>query len=121
MNRPIYFEILSEQPVDILNFYKQVLGWEPATWEGPQTYWMITTGPEDTPGINGGVMERHFDQAVINTIEVESLDEMLDKVKNAGGEVVHGPNEVPEVGMHAYCADTEGILFGLMEPFENPG
>ena len=59
---------------------------------------------------------REFDQAVINTLEVESLDETLKKIEKAGGQKVHGPNEIPGVGMHAYCSDIEGNLFGVLEP-----
>ena len=66
-------------------------------------------------------MGRHFEQqAVINTIMVDSLDDMLGRVETAGGKKIHGPNEVPGVGMHAYCADPEGNLFGLMEPKAPP-
>jgi predicted enzyme related to lactoylglutathione lyase len=27
-----------------------------------------------------------------------------------------GPNEIPGVGLHAYCADPEGNLFGILQP-----
>jgi predicted enzyme related to lactoylglutathione lyase len=66
-------------------------------------------------------MHRHFPQAVINTSVVESLPEMLAKVQAAGGRTVHGPREVPGVGLHAYCADPEGNLFGLLQPAVQPG
>lgn len=117
MKRPVHFEILADSPEKVAEFYKEVLDWDVATWgEGEQTYWLLTTGPDETPGINGAIMARSFEQAVINTVEVESLDEMLKKVSVAGGKTVQGPNEVPGVGFHAYCADPEGNLFGLMEP-----
>ena len=41
---------------------------------------------------------------------------MLEKVEAAGGKKVHGPNEIPGVGVHAYCADPEGNLFGILQP-----
>lgn len=117
MKRPVHFEILADSPEKVAAFYKEVLDWEVSTWgDGEQTYWLLTTGSDDTQGINGAVMARSFKQAVINTVEVESLDEMLKKVSAAGGKTVHGPNEVPGVGVHAYCADPEGNLFGIMEP-----
>ena len=78
----------------------------------------MNTGPEDSPGINGGIMNRHFEQAVINTITVDSLDEMIAKVEAAGGKKVQGPNEVPDIGQHAYCSDPEGNLFGIMQPIQ---
>jgi predicted enzyme related to lactoylglutathione lyase len=117
MSRPVHFEILADDPEKVSAFYKEVFNWEITTWgSGDQTYWLITTGPDDEPGINGGIMGREFEQAVINTLEVESLDEALKRIEAAGGQKIHGPNEIPEVGMHAYCADNEGNLFGVLEP-----
>ena len=117
MKRPVHFEILADEPTKVADFYKEVFDWEINTWgEGEQTYWLVTTGPDDEPGINGGIMGREFDQAVINTLEVESLDDVLKKVEEAGGRKVFGPKEVPGVGIHAYFADVEGNLFGVMEP-----
>jgi predicted enzyme related to lactoylglutathione lyase len=118
--RPVHFEILADEPERIAAFYRDLLGWEINTWDGgEQRYWLVNTG-EDGPGIHGGIMHRAFDQAVINTVGVESLDEMLAKVEAAGGRTVHGPEDIPGVGRHAYCADPEGNLFGLIESVERP-
>ena len=76
----------------------------------------MTTGPRDEPGIDGGIMGREFDQAVINTMEVLSLEETAKKIEEAGGKRVLGPNDIPGVGTHSYFADTEGNLFGVLEP-----
>jgi len=117
MNRPVHFEILAEDPAALGEFYHQVLGWELATWPGGgQRYWLVTTGEADEPGINGGIMGEELPQPVINTVEVESLQAVLEKVRALGGKVIHGPNEVPGVGIHAYCADPQGVLFGVMQP-----
>jgi hypothetical protein len=120
MGRLVHFEILTEDPQKAVDFYKSVFDWEIATWGGgEESYWLITTGADDTPGINGAIMGTSFPQKVINTIDVESLDEMLVKVEAAGGKTVHGPNEVPGVGMHAYCEDSQGNLFGMMQAFQD--
>lgn len=116
MPRVIHFEILADNPERAAGFYREALGWDVMTWEGPQGYWLVTTGPEGTPGINGGIMDRHFPQPVINTIEVESLEEAVGKVEKAGGTKIHGPNEIPGVGIQVYCTDTEGNIFGLHQP-----
>ena len=84
-------------------------------WEGPQAYWLANTGSEP-PGINGAVMGDHLKQPVINTIQVDSLDAVIAKVEAAGGQKIHGPNETPGVGSHAYCTDSQGTVFGLMQP-----
>lgn len=120
MSRPVHFEILADNPEKLGDFYKTVFGWEINTWGGGEgTYWLVTTGSDEDPGINGGLMGRHFDQPVINTITVASLDKVIRQVEAAGGQKVHGPNEIPEVGTHAYCADPEGNLFGIMQPAQS--
>lgn len=115
MARPFYFEVLAGSPAELSAFYEAVFDWEVQRWGDEQTYWSVKTGPDEEPGIDGAFMGEHFDQRVINTIEVESLEATIARIKAEGGRVVHGPNEIPEVGMHAYCADPEGILFGVME------
>ena len=117
MMRPVHFEILADDPEKAVDFYRSIFGWEIGAWEpGDELYWLVTTGSDEVPGINGAIMERHFQQAIINTIEVESLDVMFEKIEAAGGKKVHGPNEIPGVGVHAYCADPEGNLFGILQP-----
>ena len=117
MYRPVHFEILADNPEKISIFYRSVLGWKVEPWSGQGSpYWLVTTGPDDVPGINGGIMHRDFPQPVIHTIEVESLSDCLKKVESAGGKLVNGPNEIPGVGTHAYCSDPEGNLFGLLQP-----
>lgn len=121
MNRPVHFEILSEDPEKAAAFYEGVFGWKVARWDGPQTYWMVTTGEAGTAGIDGGIMQRHMDQAVVNTMEVPSLEEAIGRVVEGGGEQVRGPNVIPGVGTHAYCTDPTGVLFGLLEPARDDG
>ena len=56
--RVIHFEIHAENPGRAIAFYKKVLGWEFSKWPGPVDYWIITTGPDSQPGINGGLVPR---------------------------------------------------------------
>lgn len=122
MGRLVHFEIHAEDQEDAVKFYESVFGWEIAKWGGgEQEYWLIATGPDSVAGINGAIMGDHFPQKVINTIDVESLDEMIEKVTAAGGKLVHGPNEIPGVGTHAYCEDSQGVLFGMMQASEGMG
>src|SRR5439155_19682712 len=56
MPRPAHFEIPAENPERAIAFYKDVFGWTFQKWDGPMPYWMITTGPDTEPGINGGLL-----------------------------------------------------------------
>ena len=116
MKRVIHFEISADNPDRAVRFYQDVFGWEIVKWDGPVDYWLTTTGDENEPGINGAIKHRvDPKQGTINTIDVPSVDDFIEKVTAAGGEVVMPKMEIPGVGFHAYCQDTEGNIFGIME------
>jgi len=117
MPRPIHFEIPAENPERAISFYQGVFGWTFQKWEGPMPYWLITTGPNTEPGINGGLMPRRDPaQPCVNTIGVDNLDASLASVASHGGLCVVPKMPVPGVGWLAYCKDTEGHIFGMMQP-----
>lgn len=116
MSRPIHFEILVDDLDRAQRFYEAVLGWQFSAWDGGPPYRLVTTGPDGAPGINGAIMGRELPQGVINTMAVDDLGAAMARVRDAGGEVVIGPNTIPGVGEHAYCKDTEGNWFGLLQP-----
>jgi predicted enzyme related to lactoylglutathione lyase len=116
MPRPIHFEIPAENPERAMTFYKNVFGWTFQKWDGPMPYWLITTGPNTEPGINGGLMPRqHPEQPCVNTMAVADLDESLATVAANGGQSVVPKMAIPGVGWLAYCKDTEGHIFGIMQ------
>jgi predicted enzyme related to lactoylglutathione lyase len=115
MPRVIHFEIAADQPDRAAKFYSRIFGWKIERWEGPVNYWLVATGEGGT-GINGGLRERTDPfVSTVNTIDVPSLDEFLARIKEHGGMVVTPRAVIPGVGYHAYCRDTEGNLFGIME------
>jgi predicted enzyme related to lactoylglutathione lyase len=116
MLRIVHFEINVDDPERAVKFYQEVFGWKIKKWEGPMDYWLVTTGPDDQPGINGGIMKREDPQATTyNTVDVPSVDEFAKKIAQNGGKVVVPKMAVPGVGYMAYCTDTEGNVFGIMQ------
>ncbi len=117
MPKVIHFELPADDPKRAVEFYKKVFGWTITGWEGPNEYWLITAGPDDEPGINGAITPRNLpEQVTTDTIAVKSVDESLKKVEGAGGTVVMSKQVIPEIGYIAYCKDTEGNLFGILQP-----
>lgn len=116
MSRVIHFELPADDPDRAIAFYEKVFGWKFEKWGGPMEYWLIMTGPEDQPGIDGG-LARRIDPSTgtENTIGVDSVDEAVAKIEANGGQVIRPKSAVPGVGWVAYCKDTEGNTFGLME------
>ena len=56
MPRVVHFEIHADQPERAVKFYKELFDWQFHKWEGPMDYWLIVTGPDGQPGINGGLI-----------------------------------------------------------------
>lgn len=119
MARVIHFEIPMNDPDRAVAFYQKVFGWKIEKWPGPMEYWMVKTGDEKEPGINGGMMKRGNVQTTTNTLGVESVDAFVATVTKAGGKLIMPKTPIPGVGYFAYCEDTEGNLFGLMQADAN--
>jgi predicted enzyme related to lactoylglutathione lyase len=123
MPRVIHFEIHAEQPERAVRFYSQLFDWKITKWEGPQDYWLITTGPDGQPGINGGLLRRHgagpVEGQAVNayacTVDVPSVDDYAKRIPSLGGQVVVPKMPIPGVGWLAYAKDTEGNIFGFMQ------
>jgi predicted enzyme related to lactoylglutathione lyase len=116
MPRPIYFEIHADHPQRAIDFYSRIFGWKVEKWNGPEDYWLVSTGDPDLPGINGGIMKRRDPRgSVYNSIEVSSVDDYASKVETNGGKIVVPKMAIPGMGNLAYCQDTEGTVFGIVQ------
>ena len=136
MNRVIHFEIHAASPERAAAFYHQVFGWDIREWTIPgveipreNRYWMVSTGPETDPGINGGILVRRGaapaeGQAVnayVCTVGVTSVDEYMARTLAAGGTTALPKMPIKGVGWLAYCKDPDGNIFGLMHEDKNAG
>jgi len=114
MNRFTHFELVTGDIEKTAAFYRAVFGWQIQKWEGPVDYWLVMTGDESTPGINGGLMQAGGPlSGTVNTIEVEDIDAAIAKIKSNGGEMVLEKDAIPGVGYQAYFKDNAGIIVGL--------
>ena len=120
MPRISHFDIPSDDPQRAQKFYQEVFGWEFGKWDGPMEYWMIKTGEDSEPGINGGLTRRMPGQiGMTNTITVNAIDEYIKKVQTKGGQILLPKMPIPGVGHYASCMDTEGNIFGLIQMDNN--
>lgn len=111
----IHFEISADDCERAVKFYENVFGWKFNKWNGPEEYWLVTTGPDTQPGINGGFFKRKGPVGHVNTVNVPSVDEFAAKITTAGGKVVVPKMAIPGVGYLIYCQDTEGSVFGITQ------
>jgi predicted enzyme related to lactoylglutathione lyase len=121
MSRVVHFEIYAENPQRAIAFYSQLFGWQFTQW-GEMDYWMVTTGPDDQSGINGGLAPRRSPIdgegviAFVCTVDVPDVDACAESILAAGGTIAHPKMPIPTIGWLAYGKDTEGNIFGVMTP-----
>lgn len=121
MPRVVHFEIHADDPERAIGFYHSVFGWEFTPFEAFE-YWLVRTGSAPQPGIDGGLIRRKTPVdgvgviAFVCTVAVDDLERYLMRVVTSGGAVMVPKTPVPGVGWLAHCKDTEGNVFGMMQP-----
>lgn len=126
-NRPIHFEIQADDTERAKKFYENTLGWkiEKTTMPGVgMDYWMIVTG--EGPGINGGLYKRSAGPRKTTsfdcTIQVDDIDKVIAAIKSNGGEIQPWEGqekwEMKGLGWFSRAVDSEGNMFGLLQPTE---
>lgn len=123
MSRPVHFEIHAADPERARNFYSSVFGWKIEQW-GDIPYWTITTGDDDQPGVNGGLLPRRGPDPApdapvhgyVMTISVIDIDATIAAIEVNGGTVALPKDKMPGVGLLAYYKDTENNIFGILQP-----
>jgi hypothetical protein len=123
MPRVVHFEIQGTDPEGLSRYYRELFGWKFTRW-GEVPYWLIETGAESKPGINGGLLPRNGPppvdgqsvNAFVCTVEVESLDQYFERALALGGAAAVPKMPIAGVGWLAYVKDPNGNILGLMQP-----
>ncbi|MFA7310186.1 MAG: VOC family protein [Candidatus Paceibacterota bacterium] len=136
MNRVVHFEIHAENVERAKKFYGSVFGWTMQQMGSELgNYVLVVTGPgpdeiakgtvkmEDL-GINGGMLPRNAPtppqgmgpNAFVCTISVDDIDAYIAKADSAGGVPQTEKMDVPGIGPLIYYKDTEGNIFGMLQP-----
>ncbi|MGV7235821.1 MAG: VOC family protein [Nitrosomonadaceae bacterium] len=119
--KPTYFDFTVSNITQAKTFFERVLNWRFERFPMPYKYYRIQAGPEDEPGIDGGIGAiadtptsggKPLTQV---TIPVPNLDECLVRVKEQGGTIIEPKMPVPGIGWFAACAEPGGLLFGVIE------
>jgi predicted enzyme related to lactoylglutathione lyase len=122
MSRAVHFEIHASNPQAAIAFYSGLFGWTFNKWDGGD-YWMIHTGADDQPGINGGLMPRRGPvpeamaavNAFVITVDVEHIDASVVKALASGASMALPKMPVPGIGWLAYIKDPDGNILGMMQ------
>jgi len=116
-----HFAINADDVPRARRFYERALGWKFKAW-GPPNFYMIETGDDDA--VHGSLQGRRelvAGKPMIGfecTIAVPSIDDTANAVVAAGGKVVMQKSIIPTVGALMFFEDTEGNVFGAIQPDE---
>ena len=116
-----HFEFPADDVERARKFYKEVFGWKMEKWRNPENpdkdYWIVETKDENgNKGLSGGMMKRQSQEHnVTNYITVNSLEEHIQKIEQAGGKIIVPKTEIPNMGYYVIFLDSEGNMFGLYQ------
>ena len=125
----VHFEIHANDIQRAKGLYEGLFGWEFQQMGGPTEYWLIRTGraqgrDASEVGIDGGLLvkggkdagEGASPNAFVCTIEVKDIDATLARATEGGAVVQMPKDNFPGVGWLCYLKDTEGKIFGVLQP-----
>ena len=126
MNPVVHFEMPYDDRARMAAFYEKAFDWQThVLGEEMGNYVVATTTESDegrptTPGaINGGFYQRNPDwpaQHPSVVIAVDDIRAAMQKVTQAGGEVLGEPMEIPGIGQYVAFFDTEGNRVSMLQP-----
>ena len=96
-------------------FYSELFGWEFQSMPGFEGYFLFNTGAADAIGGAVGERGRTTGERTRLYVEVDAIDQLLERVPGLGGSVVTPRTEIPGQGWYAVINDSEGSELGLYE------
>jgi predicted enzyme related to lactoylglutathione lyase len=126
MDPVVHFEMPYDDRERIARFYREAFDWQ-LQMMGPEmgNYVLATTAERDGPpegkrgAINGGFFPRQPDmpgQHPSVVVAVQDIAASMRKVKEAGGEVLGEPMDIPGVGRYVAFFDTERNRLSMLQP-----
>jgi predicted enzyme related to lactoylglutathione lyase len=122
-----WFECGTPDPEAAKKFYTGLFGWNavdvpmPAGMEG--NYTLLKIGDDDIAGMYrmAGPQFEGVPPHWMTYVSVEDVDDTANRAKSLGGQVNHGPMDVPGVGRVAFLQDPTGAGIALFKAGEHCG
>jgi uncharacterized protein len=114
MKNPIvHVEIPADAAGALVDFYRELFGWEFQQFPGDMEYHIAKA---EEGGTTPAIMARqHPQQTPIFYVQVDSIDTALDKAGKLGAEVLVPKSPVPGMGWFAVLMDPQKNQFGFWQ------
>jgi predicted enzyme related to lactoylglutathione lyase len=118
LGRPLWYELMTSDMKGAEAFYKAVVGWTTAPFDGaPQPYTMFNRSEESAVA---GVMTTPEDMKAppfwAMYVGVPKLEDAADQIERLGGSECSPVIDVPTVGRMQMMKDPQGAAFYIYEP-----
>jgi predicted enzyme related to lactoylglutathione lyase len=111
----IWYELHTGDPAAARTFYEDVVGWTLSEADGENAgYTILSAGERGVGGI--AACEERSKTGWTAYVAVADADAAAARIAAAGGEVRHGPADIPDVGRFATIADPQGAVLRLLAP-----
>ena len=111
----VWYDLMTDDPAAAEEFYTKLLGWDTAPFEGgnePYTMWTNGGRPQ------GGVMKLPAEAQTAGApphwlayVQVEDASATAARLMQIGGQMHHGPADIPGAGRFGIAADPQGAVF----------
>ncbi|MEQ8242356.1 VOC family protein [Fulvivirga sp.] len=116
MARVVFFEIDTINPETTIQFFKGVFDWKFSQYN-KQNYWLMRTGDDELPGINGAVRKKGHNE-ITNIIEVDSLVSIVQKIEQNGGRILEIKENV-DLGKMVFFEAPDSIKMAAIEFYKS--
>ena len=118
LGRPVWYELMTTDTAAAEKFYKNVVGWNAAPFDGSPTPYTVFKRSGDVQV--AGLMKRpdgmNMPPFWSMYVAVPKLEEAVARIKRLGGSELSGLIEVPTVGRMQMMKDPQGAAFYIIQP-----
>jgi hypothetical protein len=101
------------------SFYTELFGWELEVWKpGEMDYAMVKANDQMHGGF--GAAQGGAPSSWLGHVLVEDVDDTVSRAEAAGGKVISGPMDIPEVGRMAVISDPQGAVISAFSSAGDP-
>jgi predicted enzyme related to lactoylglutathione lyase len=118
LGRPVWYELMTTDTAAAETFYKNVVGWTSAPFEGsPQPYTIFKrSGQVQVAGLMKRPDGMNMPPFWAMYVAVPKLEDAVAHIKRLGGSELSGVIEVPTVGRMQMLKDPQGAAFYIIQP-----
>lgn len=113
-NKVVHWELMGPDGEALRDFYAGLFDWAPQATPGFDDYFLVDAEQTGVGGAVGKGPEQMPNYMTIY-IEVDDIDDHLDKIGAAGGSTVMPRTEIPGTVTFAMFSDPGGNVVGLVE------